>query len=192
MWKVPCDSQYHTAVPTRHNCTQSDQRSAHSGHKIRSLGPGTIFLSKSFHLRSLSHLNGLHTHSLWIFVVQPDFTWTHEREVFILQIKTESAKTKWMVHMTLVYSKGVSIFLSCCVGKLEEKERFWLLRREIMNPVIWALDNRRESYSPPPTSEYWLPIFWKRWKCILGSRENFEDYSHLDQLGPFLILALFV
>ena len=83
MWKVPCDSQYHTAVPTRHNCTQSDQRSAHSGRKIRPLGPVTILVVKVFlNFLSLSHLNCLDTHSLWIFVVQPDFAWRHERGVY--------------------------------------------------------------------------------------------------------------
>ena len=97
--------------------------------------------------------------------------------------------------MTPVYSKGVSIFLRCCVGKLEEKERFWLLRREIMNPVIWAFDNRRESYSPPPTSEYWLPIFWKRSNCILGSREKLLSPGSTRPIsypGPFRIILSFL
>ena len=94
--------------------------------------------------------------------------------------------------MIPVYSKRLSIFLRHCVGKLEKGEKFWL-EREMINTVICALMlDELESYSPPPTSEYWLPIFWKRSNCILGSRENFGDNSHLDQLGPFLILALFV
>ena len=179
MWKVPCDSQYHTAVPTRHNCTQSDQRSAHPGRKIRSLGPVTIFVAKVF-------FNFFYLCPTWMVSTRTvcEFLSSNQTSPGDKSKLNQLKKTnEWY---TLYWGILKDFFSGVVLVNSKKREKYLLLKREMMNPVIWNhihLHQRLSTgcqYSGKGQNVFWVP------------EKNFEEYSHLNQLGPFLILALFV